>query len=726
MPSTYSDLLRIELMANGEQDSTWGTKTNTNLDTVLEDAIAGRAAVSMGADANYTLTANNAAVDEARMAIVNVASGVALTATRDVIVPTSSKVYQSFKNATTGGQSIRVKTTAGTGITIPTGKTGHLICDGTNVTDAFDWISTLTVGSGLTVTAGGLTVTAGATTISGSLTASPANANVVFSPTGSGVVTINPATAGTLNNVAIGGTTPLAGAFTTLSATGTSTLAAVNQSGDYNINAGKFTVAAASGNTVVAGTLGVTGKVGVNGASTAGLALNLSNTDYVAWYTTGSSGGQIAGIRGNGGNLELTASSTTTIAAGVVLRVNTDASWTSTSAIMTGVSGTSDPRLKFYRPVGDGTTSYPGCIELSGVNSKSEFRFYTGASAAIGSETLVEQVRIVHTASATRYITLTGSNGTSVFFNSSAGPLDFGTAGTTGLFLLNSTYIAAFNQPTGGAGNDVMLTHGENSSKAGIGLRQNADDNAMVFWQGTGPTERARINSSGYFKASNSGTYVGSTVGHHELYVSGTDATWNTKMTAASATAANNYGLLVSYTAAAPNGTGNEFLFCQDNAATRAYIRSNGGIGNYQANDVNLSDERVKQWYEPYVIAANDDRYEWTARFKGLWEGHKRMRGVWGVYKYDDQTHDDVNHGYTAQGVRGAFKGVADELVDYWDAKGSLLAVYTHDLGNITGAIVTELQYITDDHTTEITDLKRRVCLLEAENDELRGARKAA
>lgn len=57
----------------------------------------------------------------------------------------------------------------------------------------------------------------------GAVALSPANANVVLSPTGTGVVTINPATAGTLNNVAIGGSTPLAGAFTTLSATGIAT-----------------------------------------------------------------------------------------------------------------------------------------------------------------------------------------------------------------------------------------------------------------------------------------------------------------------------------------------------------------------------------------------------------------------------------------------------------------------------------------------------------------------
>jgi hypothetical protein len=54
----------------------------------------------------------------------------------------------------------------------------------------------------------------------------PANAAVNISPTGTGTVTINPATASNMNNVAIGGTTPLAGKFTTLEATGVTTVAA--------------------------------------------------------------------------------------------------------------------------------------------------------------------------------------------------------------------------------------------------------------------------------------------------------------------------------------------------------------------------------------------------------------------------------------------------------------------------------------------------------------------
>lgn len=49
----------------------------------------------------------------------------------------------------------------------------------------------------------------------------PANAQVDLSPTGTGTVRIAPATAGTMNNMVIGGTTPLAGSFTDLSVTGT-------------------------------------------------------------------------------------------------------------------------------------------------------------------------------------------------------------------------------------------------------------------------------------------------------------------------------------------------------------------------------------------------------------------------------------------------------------------------------------------------------------------------
>lgn len=69
---------------------------------------------------------------------------------------------------------------------------------------------------------GGATTFGGAVTgSSGAVTFSPANANVVLSPTGTGVVTINPAAAGTINNCSIGATTRSTGAFTSLALTRT-------------------------------------------------------------------------------------------------------------------------------------------------------------------------------------------------------------------------------------------------------------------------------------------------------------------------------------------------------------------------------------------------------------------------------------------------------------------------------------------------------------------------
>lgn len=68
--------------------------------------------------------------------------------------------------------------------------------------------------------AGGVTV-ANTGTFNDTVTASPSNAPVTISPTGSGSVIIAPATAGTLNNVTIGASTAAAGTFTNLAVSGT-------------------------------------------------------------------------------------------------------------------------------------------------------------------------------------------------------------------------------------------------------------------------------------------------------------------------------------------------------------------------------------------------------------------------------------------------------------------------------------------------------------------------
>lgn len=149
MASTYSGL-KIELIGLGEQVGTWGTTTNTNLGTTLEQAIVGKATVNFASDANKTLNFTNTnAAQDARALFLNATSGVSLSATRDLIVPAINKTY-IVKNATSGNQSIRV-ISAGVGVTIPNGKTAILYNDATDVSFQFDYAGELSLDGPLVV-----------------------------------------------------------------------------------------------------------------------------------------------------------------------------------------------------------------------------------------------------------------------------------------------------------------------------------------------------------------------------------------------------------------------------------------------------------------------------------------------------------------------------------------------------------------------------------------------
>jgi hypothetical protein len=179
-------------------------------------------------------------------------------------------------------------------------------------------------------------------------------------------------------------------------------------------------------------------------------------------------------------------------------------------------------------------------------------------------------------------------------------------------------------------------------------------------------TEAFRATAQGYFKASNAGTYDSATGSYHEL-VQNVAGTLVSLIKHTHAT--NPTGQQIIYGSAAPNDTGHLFIYCQDSGTERFSARSNGGVANFSANNVNLSDRRTKSSIELYTdeeldaFAAALDRVDW------------------GRYKYADQTHDDWNHGPTAQGVAEAFAEVAPELVDEWSpGKSDLKAIYTHDL----------------------------------------------
>jgi hypothetical protein len=180
MASTYS-ALKIELITTGEQVGDWGNTTNTNLGTALEEAIVGRAVASFTTDGNLTISLTNVNTTQvARHYVLSLTSTGALTATRDLIVPTTDKPY-IIENSTSGGQSIRVKTSAGAGITVPNGKTAMVYADSTNVVSALSYVPSITTDS-LT---GPLNGTVGATTATtGLFTTIGATGDGTFSGTG--------------------------------------------------------------------------------------------------------------------------------------------------------------------------------------------------------------------------------------------------------------------------------------------------------------------------------------------------------------------------------------------------------------------------------------------------------------------------------------------------------------------------------------------------------------
>jgi len=150
-----------------------------------------------------------------------------------------------------------------------------------------------------------------------------------------------------------------------------------------------------------------------------------------------------------------------------------------------------------------------------------------------------------------------------------------------------------YNSTTlGYVGNGSGVNGGSGATDFGIG---STGARALTF--GTNDTERARITSGGYFKASSTGAYLGSTGGYHELR--GNTDNNNAAIVSHNGTNGTQYGLSIRTTDDQNDATRN-FLECLGGATLRAAIYTNGGLSNYSANNVNLaSDERLKKDISP-------------------------------------------------------------------------------------------------------------------------------
>jgi hypothetical protein len=151
MVTAYSPILKLALPVQGELSGTWGDVVNDNITSMVEQAIAGRAVIDTWTTNSHVLTTANGTTSESRCAMLEFTdTGTALSGAGTVICPTLSKIYIA-KNAS--GQNVTLKTSGGTGILVPNGRTMFLFCDGTNVVEAVTSTTSLQLGTSTIVTA---------------------------------------------------------------------------------------------------------------------------------------------------------------------------------------------------------------------------------------------------------------------------------------------------------------------------------------------------------------------------------------------------------------------------------------------------------------------------------------------------------------------------------------------------------------------------------------------
>ena len=179
MSSTYSTNLAIELMGAGEQAGNWGSTTNTNLGTLIEQAISGYTTQAVVTGTDTTITIPSGATGVARnMFLELTGTGGAST---NLIVPANKKLYFIFNNST---GAVTVKVSGQTGVSVPAAAKMVLVSNGTDIVVATNYMAALTLGTPLAVAQGGTGSTTAATGTGGIVLAvSPTLTGTPLAPT---------------------------------------------------------------------------------------------------------------------------------------------------------------------------------------------------------------------------------------------------------------------------------------------------------------------------------------------------------------------------------------------------------------------------------------------------------------------------------------------------------------------------------------------------------------
>jgi len=391
MASTFSTTLRLELIGDGDQSGIWGQTTNTNLGTLLEQAITGVVNITM-IDANYTLTNFNGVSDESRNAVLVV--GGTNAAVRDIIAPLVEKLYV-VRNNTLGGFGVRIIGVSGTGVTVPSGATVWVYCDGNN----FNAIGTESVGN--FEVNGNLLVTGNTNAVAATYTSNVAALNIStanVTATGAGSFTGNVSAANfsgagltitsiNASNISAG---TIANARTTAaSANGASTIVVRDSNGSFAANVGTFTtisgdasaVSNINASNVSSGTLATArGGTGLNSFTSGGAVYATSTSALTTGTLPVASGGTGVTTSTGTGSTVLSASPTFTgIPLAPTAAVTTDNTQIATTAFVRDII----PAGIISMWSGSIATIPTGWVLCDGTNSTPDLRdrFIVGAGS---------------------------------------------------------------------------------------------------------------------------------------------------------------------------------------------------------------------------------------------------------------------------------------------------------------------------------------------------------
>lgn len=501
------------------------------------------------------------------------------------------------------GGNVAIFTSDGSGFSEPRLNVNQ---NGAQVTGALTTSTTATIGTGLGVTTGGLTVGAGQVLTPPGSAAAPS-----FSITGdlttgiyqSAAQEIGISTNGVnrlkIGNTALTSTTPITGPGINAGASG------LTSTGGLTVTNGNTTLAGTLGvaTTSPAGTVGVVGDVIIGNQASTGTTgtmrlVSSAGVNYIqsAQAATASSAATLV-VCSYGGGSEFMRAQSAGVGIGNInstpsarLHVHEATASTATQILLTsavtGFTSSDGVALRLDASGGSSLWNYENTGMLFATNNTEKMRIEAGGNVGIGTTSPQANARLDVSGGGIRFRSGTYTPGTDT-----AGILNSTTGGVTTISSRHSTSSEIQCRVTDSGGTDTLK------------LRLTADGLGVNT---SPPTCQFEVTET----------------------IAGITGRFNN-------TNASPFGIAVIYTNT-PNGTANNFLRCADtaNATLRAEIRSNGGISNFTANNVALSDERVKTDIAP---------------LESQWDTIKQIEIV--EFKYRDQTHTDRNIGVIAQQV---------------------------------------------------------------------------